>query len=232
MNKSLAAKLWDGEVPLGLTYWVYGIFFPALISIPGFAVLAFLEESSTLSQVDLMVMNISLSGALLCYSVFWTVAIWRSANKYQGRAIWPGLARVVVVWGWLYLASTLIGLFNAPTSLTVNHSQSSSSAQLDLKEEALGYANAELPEMVSEDVRLDSLSEEDGNLVASYTLIYAALSDIDVAYFVTEMRPLLVSLACAPDFLSGPLVFDHYIFRYRDRAGLLVAEITVRKSEC
>lgn len=232
MNKSLAARLWDGDVPLGLTYWIYAVFLPNLIVIPALAVLAFLEESSALSQADLVIMYTSLSGALLCYGFFITVAVWRSADKYQGRAIWPGLARVAVVLGWLYLASTFTDLFDEPASLTINNGESSSSVELDSKEEALGSANANLPQMVSEDVRLDSLSEEDGNLVASYTLIYATLSDIDVAYFVTEMRPLLVSLACAPDFLSGPLVFDHYIFRYRDRAGLLVAEITVRKSEC
>ena len=232
MNKSLISRLWDGDVSLGMTYWFYGVLLPNLIAIPTLAILAYLEESSSVSAPDMVTMYLGFSGVFMCYGVFMAVAIWRSAEKYQGRAIWAGLARLAVVLGYIYLAATLIEAYNEIASTATTYSQPPLNPGANFQDRIV-QTNAELPKMIEQGVRWDSLSAEGSRLIEDYTLVDANISDLDIAYFVTELRPFLVDGACAPDFLSNlPSWINQSVFRYRDRSGILVAEIVVPFSEC
>lgn len=85
------AALWQGQVPLARTAWIYG----------GLALLLFLSPLVTLSLLGPAWLQsppvVALSLFVLVYSVFIAVAIWRSANNYQGWFAWRALAKGSVV---------------------------------------------------------------------------------------------------------------------------------------
>ena len=91
---SLARSLWRGEMPLIVTYWLYGVLGSVLLNVP----LIVAEEYSVDSPAGtLAVFGYSL--IVLAYSVFVAVAIWRAATRHEGSRLWAGLAKVVVILG-------------------------------------------------------------------------------------------------------------------------------------
>ena len=85
-------RLWRGQIPLGMTYWVWGVLLNAFMRN------LLIQGATTPYRVTYFV-----------YYAFIMVAIWRSAGRYQGRRIWMMLARVSVILGVVF---TLLVLFN------------------------------------------------------------------------------------------------------------------------
>ena len=87
----VVAELWQGRVSLARTAWLFG----------GLAMLLFLSPILILSFVGPALLQtppiLALSVFVLLYSVFIAVAIWRSANNYQGWFAWRALAKGSVV---------------------------------------------------------------------------------------------------------------------------------------
>ncbi len=79
---SLIKLLWRGELSLPMTYWAYGVGGVFLISF--FMILTL----TTVSSFGLL-MGLLLFKAL--YMIFISVAIWRSADKYEGNRAGPFL---------------------------------------------------------------------------------------------------------------------------------------------
>jgi lipopolysaccharide export LptBFGC system permease protein LptF len=86
-------RLWRGQIPLGMTYWVWGVLLNAFMRN------LLIQGATTPYRVTYFV-----------YYAFTMVAIWRSAGRYQGQRIWTTLARVSVILGVVF---TLLALFNA-----------------------------------------------------------------------------------------------------------------------
>lgn len=78
-------RLWQGEVPLALAYWVFGV----LVPVPLWQVLLHLPPHTAASGIA--------AAGLLAYLVFSWVAIWRAANRYTGPKVWAALARIAVL---------------------------------------------------------------------------------------------------------------------------------------
>ena len=93
------ARLWRGEEGLANSYWITGVCGTGL-----FKGALYLTQAFLLSTTIIMIL-----AAL--YSLFVSVAIWRSAGRYHGRRAWAVLARVAVVTslGWLALDLCLLG---------------------------------------------------------------------------------------------------------------------------
>lgn len=92
---SLIKELWYGDVALAKAAWVYGALGCILLAFP-------------LNLVNATGVNFAQSGALhyfilahsvivLSYTVFISVAIWRSAAKYTGLWLWALMVRVSIV---------------------------------------------------------------------------------------------------------------------------------------
>jgi hypothetical protein len=91
LNRTLRAycrHLWRGEVPLSVTYWVWGVGFTTMLRVLSVVLLMLTKLVSIAPVLALM---------YLAYLVFISVAIWRSAGRYTGPHIWPVLARASVL---------------------------------------------------------------------------------------------------------------------------------------
>ena len=94
-------RLWHGEVPLPQAFWRWAVLGGLVVN--GATSILFLA----------LVMNDQVAAAFIAgyvfsvpYNVFVTVAVWRSAGRYQGERRWADLARAVTVVGMTLLSLT------------------------------------------------------------------------------------------------------------------------------
>jgi hypothetical protein len=92
----LIKDLWRGDIPLVRTYWLFGCV-PTIIFYLGFAYIDYLDSIYKLGSAILWLFILYVLD--LIYSLFMSVAIWRSANKYQGMQRFVILAKVSVIFG-------------------------------------------------------------------------------------------------------------------------------------
>jgi hypothetical protein len=115
------AKLWRGEFELGKAFWVFGILIPVL----GYFLSKFLTAALLVVMLvfglagpsapnGLLFCSLFVLGVMvvitLAYQVLAGVGIWRSANKFEGKASFARLARGVIV---LYVAYFIWSVFAA-----------------------------------------------------------------------------------------------------------------------
>ena len=85
--------LWNGRVPLARVFWDYAVIYGSFANLlaTGAALTAFLWGWP--------ILGLAFHFLLLPYNVLMVVAVWRSAARYQGDAIWAQLARgAILVW--------------------------------------------------------------------------------------------------------------------------------------
>ncbi len=100
--------LWRGEIPLGRTYWVFGVFFFGLLTRPGYFIIPIVSGSANLEpSASIVFGRMAYAIFVLAYTVFISVAIWRSAGRFEGPPIWAVLARVMAVIGLIQAASQI-----------------------------------------------------------------------------------------------------------------------------
>ena len=214
------ARLFRGDVSLPITYWVFGV----LIGNVAFqiinAIIEFNYLEITTSQTGAWSV-MAFYWVAIGYSIFMLIAIWRSAGKYQGRAIWASLARVAVVLGTLALvANFIIGL------------QQASDTDLALSEE-IKIINKSLPSMIDNDTRLDHVSVQDADVYYNYTLVNWLADDLDITRFISVMTPNLKTAQCANEETRHLLNEGRkLVYMYRDKSSKPVAKIVVEKSDC
>ncbi len=93
-------RLFRGDIPLHVTFWIYGFLIGHFLS--------FLFESLPKidNQYSWFIYSVFLI-LLVTYNIFILVAIWRSANKYQGKKNWGEAAKLYVVFSIFVTFSTL-----------------------------------------------------------------------------------------------------------------------------
>lgn len=101
-TEGMIGNLWLGNYTLVKTYWLFGILGGLAVALVYVVLLA-----ATKSPVVALLGFLAIWG----WQVFISVAIWRSAGKYAGSAIWKVLARLAVVVGVLRLTIETLKLF-------------------------------------------------------------------------------------------------------------------------
>ena len=88
----LIKRFWLGEITLWRSYWVVGELLNALfiLLISNFEIYVFGNNKFSNSLLFLDFSNFSLLSkfALIFWTVFITIGIWRSAENYKGTIIW------------------------------------------------------------------------------------------------------------------------------------------------
>ncbi len=90
----LIKQLWAGEIPLGQAFWLYNVVYGLLLNLVTLALfLALLVR-------DANIVLVALAFALpIPYNLLMIVAVWRSADRYQGPKSWAELARIAaLIW--------------------------------------------------------------------------------------------------------------------------------------
>ena len=86
-------RLWRGQVGLARTFWLYGVVASAILSQLAFRLNVIRPPRS--AWIDIAARAVTFISGV--YLLFIAVAIWRSADRYPGPAVWPILAKLSVV---------------------------------------------------------------------------------------------------------------------------------------
>lgn len=103
----IISKVWNGEAGLARTYWLYGVAACFLLGIP----LGSVRPGSSPA--------IALATVFGAYLWWVNMGIWRASNKYDGPAIWAGLAKLAVVVSMLFvgvIASSVVSALSTKPS--------------------------------------------------------------------------------------------------------------------
>ncbi len=87
-------SLWAGDVPLPEAFWWYAVVCGVLANIvtSGLFLILIVKEVTPWLLVPAFLLPVP-------YNIFMIVAVWRSAEKYQGDQKWADLARAATVVG-------------------------------------------------------------------------------------------------------------------------------------
>jgi len=94
----LIRDLWRGDVTLGKTFWLFGFGVNLLLTI---IFLFFNNQPDILAILPGKIFFFSLLVFSIIYGPFVLIAIWRSANKYQGLPRFAILAKIMAIFGWV-----------------------------------------------------------------------------------------------------------------------------------
>ena len=93
----LIRDLWRGDVPLVKTFWIFGFSINLLFTVAVGYLIYHPEVSETgIGRTILLLLIV----ANMIYAPFILVAIWRSANKYEGLRRYAIAAKIAVFFGW------------------------------------------------------------------------------------------------------------------------------------
>ena len=96
----LAKNLWNGRLPLKQAFWLYAVVYGLLVNL-----LTSLLFLGLLVNDVAPVFLIATFFSPVPFNFFVAVAVWRSADLYQGSKKWADLARVVTVFWMLVLTA-------------------------------------------------------------------------------------------------------------------------------
>jgi hypothetical protein len=90
--KQLVTDLWYGRVPLARAFWEYAIVYGTLANLVTtlLSLAAFAKDLPAAFGLGIFFLPAP-------YNFLMVVAVWRSAARYQGPAIWSKLARILIV---------------------------------------------------------------------------------------------------------------------------------------
>ena len=87
-------RLWTGALPLHEAFWHYAIFFGLLVNIATIVLFLGLYVADAASMLLVAAFLLPVP-----YNLLVGVAVWRSADRYQGPRKWADLARAAsLVW--------------------------------------------------------------------------------------------------------------------------------------
>lgn len=90
--QKLIIKFWNGEIILWKSYWFVGELLNALLILLVFNFEIYFLKNNILTNslvfIELSNFNFLTKTIIMIWTVFITVGIWRSAEKYKGHIIW------------------------------------------------------------------------------------------------------------------------------------------------
>lgn len=218
-DRGYFGRLFAGDEPLVITYWVWG----GLVGGTGFTILNALLEANYM-QIAAMPFGVfainSFYFVAIAYSIFIWIAIWRSAGKYQGGG-WGSAARVMVVLAVLAFIGQLV--------LSVEDGEYSASSYA----EQTRLINKSLPMMLDDSTRLESANLTPTEYRYWNTIIGITVAEIDRKEFELRMKVGLANGLCTkPDTRATLESGVTFVYVYNDPVGEHIADVSVTAENC
>jgi len=210
-------NLLKGNVPLWITYWVFGVlvnlFFRLILKVVQY-------NYASLSMYKVFPSSLlAFSWFQIAYSFFIAIAIWKSAVKYKGKTIWAVLAMIGAIGGFIMASANIIML--------VNHDKTSDAAL----ETEVRLVNAGLPVKIDDITELVHMGLINGNITYSYKIISDFPMDID--FLRHNMTAILKKKGC--NAKGARLLLDRnreLIHVYKNKLDTVLFEIKISKGDC
>lgn len=210
----LIRQLWMGNISLARTFWLYFVCISVLIKI--------VEKALTANYFPLLIGGYQLIFYLfigvqvICYG-FILIALWRSASKYTGQIFFAGLAKFVVIIGFMNLTLSIMSI--------------GGTTSINLAEEAR-IINQSLPAKLDSMTQLDNVVADGKKLVYHYK-ITSSVKNLDLDKLQQGIKRKFQTEMCLRDdikrYLSQNVTFV-YVYETIDNSYLPSIELS--QSDC
>jgi len=223
---NLIKELWNGDKPLVVTYWLYGIL-PSMV----FHIIDVIVE---LNYVKLFTAyGESLNYFIYCYliigflySIFIFVAIWRSAEKYTGNGIWSALAKFAVILGIFSLTMQAKQLYES-WNIKPDDTQAINKS---LQETAV-FMKKSLPQMVDNNTKLYDITTRDHQIIYHYQII--GLEDQFILSKRESIRASILTHNCTNEGTKEILNYNVTMsYRYKSTGAKPLIEFDIQLNDC
>jgi len=103
----LLKRLWDGDVSLAKTFWIYGVATTFLIKFMTLSQLA----SATISPLVVLSTGFLLAIVIMFYGIHYPIALFNAAKQYTGAIVWKNLSYIVAGIYLLVYPIVVLGFF-------------------------------------------------------------------------------------------------------------------------
>lgn len=217
-NKSLVRRLFNGDLGLAKTFWLY-YFCVKLV------VIICIELSERMlwvlpqSKYFYNILDI-LDVFIVIYFIAIIIPIWKSVQKYKGNVIYSVLAMTLVVLNAILTTATYI-------LYTVNEEN------IRFREyELVETMNKGLPTMIGEGVMLNKIYVEDDSFVHVVKLIDQKESEILSSNYEEGKLNLIIELCSDEDTRSFMKAYSSMVYRFYDGNDVYVRDIEVTSDDC
>lgn len=215
-KSNFVVRLFKGDVSLPITYWIFGVLIGGIGSRLALSAIEYNFSKLSLHDNGELIMSLVFWG-FVAYFLFIAVAIWRSASKYEGRPIWSYLAKFVVILNFVFFGINF---------------WMSNDTEFAFKE-ALRKTDENLPTMIDNETRLNSISIEGKSILAKYTMVNWSVENVEVEQFTSFIREELKTRACEGKEMR--FLFEkgyRAIHVYLDKNSDDITKITLNIDDC
>jgi hypothetical protein len=225
-KRPFLVRLWRGQIPLGITYWLYGVVGALIIRfISPIITYIMAANASRLSELHISIVRYVWLAFVLAFSVVIYVGIWRSANRYAlekpKRVTYARLAQLMTVIG---STTTAAALFQ--TSNVFNPISPYERMQLSA---AIAGLNAHLPRKIDDVTNLRKIDIKNSNVIY-YLSLTSVIQDKDA--FATNMKARIKASCKSPGIVSVLKYSSRVDYVYSDPSASNFATIELQQSDC
>ena len=219
VKKSFISRLFNGDVSLSVTYWVFGVIIGNVVLGTLYSLID-AKYFEIASKIGTLPINIFLI-ITLAYNIFILIAIYRSAVKYTGNKIWSILARILVVINTIFSIGVFITTFSQI-----------SDPDMAIKRD-ISMLNKPLPRMIDKDTKLEKVTLVGKDIYFNYTMVNLLAADLDIPKVEAVISPNIKSAQCQDIGLRGILNEGRkLVYVYVDKDGNAITKIFVSKEDC
>lgn len=219
VKKSFISRLFNGDVSLYVTYWVFGVIIGNVVLGTLYSLID-AKYFEIASKIGTLPINIFLV-ITLAYNIFILIAIYRSAVKYTGNKIWSIFARILVVINTIFSIAVFITTF-----------KQISDPDLVIKRD-ISMLNKPLPKMIDKDTKLEKVTLIGKDIYFNYTMVNLLAADLDIPKVESIMGPNIKSAQCQDIGLKSILNEGRkLVYVYVDKEGKEITKIFVSKEDC
>lgn len=209
------ARLFNGDLPLVITYWVWGALVGGLVFGGTAAIIEYNYAAIVIQPYGALAINMFFWFAIAAGTFIW-VGIWRSAGKYRGGG-WGIVARVMVALGVISTVATFLPSPNEEPGIA---------AEVQLLSKSL-------PTMLDDTTRLDAVEYDSDTLMYFHTITDMRVAEIDVEFFQAAMQESLVNSLCNANDQRGMLKDGiAYAYAYADMDGEYIFDVVIAETDC
>ena len=203
-----------GNVPLAKTYWFYGVIIGniliGLLLLPAIMSNAVSIASFPLGRLLLMFLGLLPT----FYFLIVYVAIWNSAGKYEGEAVWRWLARMIVILNVLYLTYSYYQEFQPVKRLTTQ----------------IKLLQSSLPLKVDEYTSLTQVNQTK-SMISYVYIVTGEMATLE--RFTSVQKKNISAFICNHDLLKEAIAEGYTInFSYNTEARRNISKVSVKSKDC
>ncbi len=215
-------NLLKGQIPLFITYWIFGIIPWIIYGLIGTMLSRFYLNIAEIPYIQFL-FYLYLLFPFLYFPLIY-IAIWNSSTLYTKNRLWPILAKLSVLLGVVFL---LIGAV-----IIINQLIHRNDIGYQIKKE-VNLLNQSVPVKINNSTNMEKVSFDNNIVTYEYKILNKEKEEFNIPILTLLLKAQLIRDICkhasVKNYLSKGINFS---FHYVDKNGAEVCDILITQYDC